>query len=175
MYYKIENKKSKVYKELFDLRIKEYAIQDENEIAIKDKSGSDFKNFFGDAGQQNFRRVRQYTGFEFIEPEKINAKIWKRHEKHNEIFIPNRKTKLGREMAEFLLNGLKGSKYDNVINILNLKSLRKFTLPYFEIYGDVILIYLSDGHEPTDENVIEITKREFKQLQTTTELEEIKS
>lgn len=165
MYYKVENKECKVYKELHQLRTKELQIQEDNEKAIEEKTGLKFKTFLGDNGQQNFRRVRQYTGFKFTTPDKVDLKIWKTDAEHKEIFVPNRKTKLGREMAEFLLNGLKGSRYDKVWEILKLEHLRKFTFPYVEIVGEVILIYLSDSQEPKDKNVIEITKREFNELQ----------
>jgi hypothetical protein len=165
MYYKVENKECKVYKELHQLRTKELQIQEDNEKAIEEKIGLKFKTFLGDNGQQNFRRVRQYTGFKFTTPDKVDLKIWKTDAEYKEIFVPNRKTKLGREMAEFLLNGLKGSRYDKVWEILKLEHLRKFTFPYVEIVGEVILIYLSDSQEPKDKNVIEITKREFNELQ----------
>ena len=141
-------------------------IQDENEKEIEEKTGLKFKKFLGDDDQQNWRRVSQYSGFKFTTPEKVDLKIWKLDSEHKEIFVPNRKTKLGREMAEFLLNGLKGSRYDKVWEILNLEHLRKFTFPYVEIYGEVILIFLSDNQEPKDSNVIEITKREFNELQS---------
>lgn len=164
MYYKIENKECKVYKELHELRTTELQIQDENEKAIEEKTGLKFKTFLGDSGQQNWRRVRQYNGFKFTTPNKVDLKIWKTDSEHKEIFVPNRKTKIGREMAEFLLNGLKGSCYDKVWKILKLEPLRKFTFPYVEIVGEVILIFLSDSQEPKDKNVIEITKRQFNEL-----------
>ena len=164
MYYKITNKESEVYKKLHELRTKELQIQKDNDKAIEEKTGLKFKTFLGDSGQQNFRRVRQYRGFKFTTPDKVDLKIWKTDSEHKEIFVPNRKTKLGREMAEFLLNGLKGSRYDKVFDILKLEHLRKFTFPYVEISNEVILIFLSDKQEPKDSNVIEITKKEFNEL-----------
>ena len=164
MYYKIENKNCEVYKNLHDLRIKELAIEDENEVAIKEKTGLNFENSFGNHGQQNFRRVTQYSGLVFTEPEKVDGKIWIRHKEHSGVFVPNRKTKVGREMSDFLSNGLKASNYDRVIEILELEELRRFTLPFVEVVGEVIIIFLGDGHEPKNENVIEITKREFNDI-----------
>lgn len=159
MYYKIENKNSEVYKKLHELRTKELEIQEENEKAIEEKTGLKFKSFLGHNSQQNCRRVRQYVGFKFTTSENNDFKIWKNDTEHKEIFVPNRRTKRGREMVEFLLNGLKGSRYDKVWEILKLEHLRKFNFPYVQIADEVILIYLDNKQEPKDINVIEITKK----------------
>lgn len=164
MYYKIENKECEVYKKLHELRIKEEQIELKNVASIIEKTGLNWKNSFGRRGQQNFRRISSFSGFEFTEPEKVDLKIWKRHKEHNEIFVPNTRTKLGREMEEFLNNGLEGSNFNTVLNILQLEDLRRFTFPFVEIVGEKIIIYLDDDHEPKDKNVIEITKREFNEL-----------
>lgn len=165
MYYKIENKESEVYKKLHDLRTKELQIEIKNTASIIEKTGLEFKSYYGRSGQQNFRRVTSYSGFEFTHPDKVCLKTWKRHKEHNEIFVPNTRTKLGREMQEFLNNGLEGSRYDIVIEILKLPELRKFTFPFVEIINDnLIVLALGEGHEPKDENVIEITSKEFKDL-----------
>lgn len=167
MYYKILNKECQVYQDLYALRQEELRIQDENEKAIEEKTGLNFDTFLGHRGQDNWRRVRQYIGFKFTTPELVDLKIWKPDNKHKEIFVPNRQTKLGREMADFLLHGLKSSRYDRVWKILNLDHILKFRFPYLQVVDDVILISLDEKQEPTDENVIEITKREFYQLQKT--------
>jgi len=164
MYYKITNKDSKVYQELHALRTKELKIEEDNIKAIEEKTGMTWDNSFGNHGQQTFRRVSSYQGFEFKETEKIDPKIWKQHKEHAELYVPNTKTKLGREMQEFLNNGLQGSRYDTVIKILDLQKLRRFTFPFVEIVDDLIIVFLGDDHEPKDENVIEITKKEFQSL-----------
>lgn len=164
MYYKIENKECEVYKKLHQMRTEEIQIGKDNEKAIEEKTGLKFETFLGHSGQQNFRRTTQYIGFKFTEPERVDLKIWQRDKEHPEIFVPNKRTKLGREMAEFLANGLKGSIYSKPIKILGLPEQRRFTFPYVEIFGDLILIYLGNNGEPKDENVIEITKREFEKL-----------
>nr|DAI89499.1 MAG TPA: hypothetical protein [Caudoviricetes sp.] len=164
MYYKIENKDSKVYQELYALRTKELKIEKDNIKAIEEKTGMTWDKSFGNHGQQTFRRVSSYQGFQFKETEKIDAKIWKQHKEHKELYVPNTRTKVGREMQEFLNNGLQGSRYDKVIEILELEELRSFTFPFVEIVDDLIIIFLGDGHEPKDENVIEVTKKEFQSL-----------
>lgn len=165
MYYKIINKDSVLYQKLHALRAQELQFEKDNIKAIEEKTGMTWDSTFGHHGQQNFRRVSYYSGFEFKETDKIDPKIWKQHKEHPTVYVPNTRTKLGREMQEFLNNGLKGGRYDNVIEVLKLEKLRKFTFPFVEIVDDgVIIIFLGDSHEPKDENVIEITKREFQSL-----------
>lgn len=166
MYYKIENKECEVYKKLHELRLKEEQMELKNVASIIEKTGLEWNNSFGRRGQQNFMRVSTFSGFEFIEPDKVDLKIWKRHKEHNEIFVPNTKTKLGREIQEFLSNGLEGSRFDTVLEILKLEDLRRFTFPFVEIAGEIIIMYLDDDHEPKDLNVIEITKREFNEYRS---------
>lgn len=163
MYYKIENKECEVYKKLHEMRTFELQLDKENLSKIREKIGLSFKDAFGRFRQQSFSRVPEYAGFEFTEPEKVDFKIWKRHKEYPEIFVPNTRTEAGREMKKFLYE-LKGSNYLKPINILGLPYLGKFTFPYVEISGELILIYLGDNHEPQDPNVIEITKREFEEL-----------
>ena len=162
MYYKVENKECEVYKKLHELRTKELQIDKENENKVKEIVELPFDNFLGHRSQQNFRRVTQYSGFQFLESEKVNLKIWSVSKSHDDLFVPNKRTKLGRDMSEFLLNGLKGSNYNNVFDILCPREYGRFTFPFVEISGDLILIYLGDKQEPSDVNVIEITKREFE-------------
>jgi len=164
MYYKIENKECEVYKKLHALRMKELQIEEENLSAIKEKIKFDFQHFLGKTGQQHFCRVTKFYGFEFLEPEKVDLKIWKKDKEYPNIFIPNTRTKLGKEMQKFLSNGLKKSDYGDVWDILELTYLSKFTFPFVEIVGDVIILYLDDNQESKDENVIEITKKEFYEI-----------
>lgn len=164
MYYKVENKKSKVYKALYALREKEIRINKENLKTIKEKTGLNFETYLGSNSQQSFRRVPQYEGFKFTEPDKVDSKTWKKDQDHKDIFVPNRRTKLGREMEEFLTNGLQSSWYEEVFDILKLEHPRRFRFPYVEIANEIILIYLDEKQEPGDENVIEITKKEFEKI-----------
>lgn len=159
MYYKIENKECEVYKKLHGLRTKELAFEKENEALITEKTGMTFQRYLGHQGQQNFSRVTEYAGFAFIEKDKVDPKIWKKHDE--EIFVPNTRTKIGREMDSFILNGLKKSNYTDVFEILNVEKYGKFIFPFVEIANEVLFVFLDDKHEPKDENLIEITKKEF--------------
>ncbi len=161
MFYKIENKESEVYKKLFDLRTKELEINKENLQALKDKIGLKWETFFGNSSQQSFNRVTKYEGFVFTEVEKINPKIWVLDKTIEDVYIPNNRTKLGREMREFLWNGLKGSIYSKVFEILKLDHPHRFSFPVVEIVGDTIIIYLGEKQVPKINEVIEITSKEF--------------
>lgn len=164
MYYKIINTESEVYKKLLELRTKELQMAKENLAAIEKKVELKFWRFLGRNSQQTFNRMPEYRGFKFEEPDKVDPKFWKPHTEHAGFFVPNKKTKAGREMAQFLLNGLKGSRYDIVFEILGLPDIGKFSFPYVEIVGDVIVVFLGDSHQPTDENLIEITRKEFDEI-----------
>jgi len=163
MYYKIENKESGVYKKLYEIRKDELRINDENEQAIKEKIPYDWNEFLGNNGQQGFIRTRTFHGFVFLNPDEVDLKVWKKDT--NGAFIPNRRTKAGREISSFL-NGLPNRGFFRVEDSLGLSRLYgKITLPYLEIGKDsVILLYLDNRHRPEDPNVIEITRAEFEQL-----------
>lgn len=164
MYYKITNTESKVYQELHALRTKEQKIEKGNRESINDKLGFEFKNFLGNKGQQNFDRTTQYAGFCFPSSQEVDPKVWIVDKKYPAIHVPNKKTKAGREMHQFLFNGLQKSHYADVFEILGLETIGKFTFPYVEICKDAILVFLGDNQEPSLEDVVEITKKEFEQI-----------
>jgi hypothetical protein len=164
MFYKIINKESDVAKKLLQMRLEELQIQKRNEEAIHNKVGLYYKNFLGHNGQQNIRRVRMYDGFEFTEPEKVCLKTWKIHPFNKTVFIPNKRTKLGRDMSYFLNNELESSWFQRPLEILNIEETYRFQFPYVEAIDGVIILYLDDNHIPSDENVIEITKKEFEEI-----------
>lgn len=166
MYYKIENKECEVYKKLHKMRTEELRIEEENKQLITEKTGLNWENFLGHKGQQQFGRVTTYNGFVFTEPEKVNLKIWKLHSEYKDCFVPNNRTKLGREMNDFLNNGLnKGHWFNDVYDNLGIESpMGRFTFPYVEICNDIIVLYLDDKTVLADENIIEITSKEAKSL-----------
>jgi hypothetical protein len=166
MYYKIVNKDCEVYQKLHALRTEELRIEEQNKQAIDERIGIAWKSYFGRHGQQNFCRVTEYSGFQFTEPEKIDPKLWVKHPEHPEIYIPNRRTKQGREIAKFLSNGLKGGWYGKVLDILDLPNLARFSFPVVDIVDDTIVVFLGDGHQPKDENLIEITSKEFNEIRS---------
>lgn len=162
MYYKIENKDSKIYKKLHELRLNEIRIEKDNLAKVKERIGHSFSNFLGHHGQQNLHRTTQYIGFVFDNPEELDSKVWKKHKDVDDVYVPNRRSKLGKEIEEFLRNGLEGSMYVTVFEILEVEDIYgSFMFPFVEIVEDNIYILLDSKQEPKSEDVIEITKREF--------------
>jgi hypothetical protein len=146
------------------MRTKEKKMEKDNVTAIINKVGCPFSKFFGTDGQQHFYRVTRYRGFKFIDLATIDMTAWKQQKAHPECLVPNKRTKAGREMAEFL-DHLQGGYWEEPNEILGVAhGVGSFVFTWVEIVGDIILIYLDDKLEPKDENVIEITQREFKQL-----------
>lgn len=166
MYYKIENKDCEVYQNLFAMRKKELAWERENQEAIDKKIGLKYTEFLGRKGQLTFYRTSVYYGFKFETPEKVDSGIWKESTKNPGFYIPNKRTKRGKDMSRFLSTYLKGHWFDIVFEYLNVERLYgKFLLPYVEISNDnIIVIYLDHRQNPKDENVIEITKKEFESI-----------
>ena len=164
MYYKIENQECKVYKKLKALREQEIQFEKENRIAIYDKTGLFFEEYLGKSGQQTFDRVTSYSGFGFTDVENVSLKTWSRHKDYPNIFIPNKRTKLGKEMATFLSSGLKRSCFSKPFEILGVDCGRKFTFPFIQDVDGVIFIFWGDNETPKDENVIEITSVEFNRF-----------
>lgn len=163
MYYKITNTECEVYKKLHDMRTQELIWEDENVKLIEEKTGLEWDRFLGRNGQQSFTRVSTFHGFEFKNPEKVDLEIWERHKKHDCIFIPKKRTKMGREMAKFLLNGLKGHWFCIVYDILGLEHPSgKFSFPFVAIREKTILLMIDDIL--TNENIIEITLTEFNKI-----------
>jgi hypothetical protein len=168
MYYKITNKESDVYKKLHEMRSDEIRIEEENEKIIREKVGLKFDNFIGYLGQQTFCRVTEFISFEFIETEKVDLKIWKPVKKQDRtVYEPNRRYKVGREMSKSLSNGLQKSLYTKPLDILGIGHMYgvSFIFPYVEIFGETILIFLDPKMEPDNQDVIEITKKEFEEIQ----------
>jgi hypothetical protein len=163
MYYKIENKESEIYKSLFELRQKEMMIEKENRKAIEEKILNEWDEYLGYFGQQNFERVARYIGFNFINTEEVDLNVWKMHKDGDTYFVPNLRTKAGREMRDFL-NSLGKSSFFTLAKILGFEPVGSFAFPVIDIAGDLIVIYMDEKWIPEDKNFIEITSKEFEEL-----------
>lgn len=163
MYYKITNKESEVYHKLYAMRSEELQFEEDNKKAITEKTALSWSKFLGRSGQQNFGRVTYYSGFVFDEPEKADTKIWKKQDKIGNGFVPNLRTKSGREMKDFLNNGLKSHWYGDVYDALGLEHPDgRFTFPFVSICGEVVILFIDNDIDNPD--IIEITKTEFYQI-----------
>ena len=166
MFYKITNKESELYKKLHELRTNERKIDKENNAAVKQLVGDDWDHFSGWEGQQNFHRVTMYSGFAFKHPEKLPPKTWKKHKEYEDIYVPDRRTKNGRAIAE-ALDDLPHSSVLYVFEILDMEMLGRFVFPYIEICDDeTIVLFVDDKFdlEKKFPDVVEITKKEAIRL-----------
>lgn len=166
MFYKITDKESELYKKLHELRSKELKIEKENDAAVKQLVGDDWDQFSGWSGQQNFHRVTTYSGFAFKHPENLPPKTWKKHKEYEDIYVPDRRTKNGRAIAEALDN-LPHSSVICVFKILEMQMLGRFTFPYIEICDDETIVLFVDNKfdlEKKFQEVVEITKKEADEL-----------
>lgn len=164
MYYKIENKECEAYKKLHKMRTKELKFEEENKAIITEKTGLEWNRFLGHDGQQQWNRVTTYSGFEFISPEKVDLKIWTESKQYSGIYVPNRRTKAGREMVELLNNGLRGHRFDIVFDILKIEHKPRFTFPFVEICNETIVMYFGEDYNIKSDDIIEITKSEFGKI-----------
>ena len=167
MYYKITNKDSNVYKELYALRTKEIEIEEENKESILNVVGRDWENYLGRNGQQNLWRVTRYTGFAFKNPDRLPPKTWKQHKEYHDIYVPDPRTKNGKIIKKFL-DELPHSSFHKVFSILECEPYGQFAFPYVEIgKDDVIILYMSDCFNDKlkkNKDIIEITSVEFNEL-----------
>jgi len=165
MYYKITNTASDIFHTLYEMRKQERAWEVENRKAIEEKAGSPWERYQGRQGQQTFSRVTSYSAFEFAEPDKICMKTWRKMNDIDGMYELNRRTKLGREMSQFVSNGLKGHWFGIVYDNLGLeRPMGRAAFPFVEICGDVIILFLDQRVELKHDHIIEITKTEFEEL-----------
>lgn len=166
MYYKVTAKESELYKKLHELRSKELKIEKENDAAVKKLVGDDWDHFSGYGGQMNLFRVTTRTGFAFKHPENLPPKTWKKHKEYHDIYVPDRRTKNGKAIAEALDN-LPHSSVISVFDILDMELHGNFKFPYIEICDDeTIVLYVDDQFdlEKKFQEVQEITRKEANKL-----------
>mgnify|MGYP006906772688 CR=1 FL=1 len=162
MYYKIVNQDSKVYQDMKSLLLKEEEIEANNRKMLDEKIPYKWEVFYGSRGQQDFLRTSRYSGFRFLNPEEVDTKVWR---EKDGMWFPNRRTKAGREMLDFLNNGMEKSWYNDPLKILGCGyDLPRFKFPFIEQCDDVLVVFLDDGHIPVSEDVIEITSKEFNEI-----------
>lgn len=168
MFYKIINKKSDIYKKLHELRTKELEIEENNKKLVKEIVGDDWNWFVGRTGQQSYDRCTQYSGFQFRHPENLPPKTWVLDKEYGDkgVYVPNKRTKAGREIKE-KLNTMPHSSMFDVFEILECEIGGRFAFPFVEICNSgEIVIYMSDKYdlESKFKDVIEITKHEANEL-----------
>lgn len=167
MFYKITNKDSKVYQDLVALLDKEASINEYNRsVANEVTKGLDWEKFIGFGTQCNFNRVKYYRGFCFKDPDKVNPKEWREDKEYPGAYRPNKRTKAGKDIQSRLNQQKRSDIFflEPIFGINLINGVESFKFPQIFLQDDVLAIYLDDKHIPKDENVIEITSKEFKEI-----------
>ena len=163
MFYKITNKNSAVYKNMSAFLLKEKNINEKNKILISEKTPYKFESTWGNSDQQDFIRTITYSGFKFLDTDKIDKKEWKMRD--DGYWFPNPRTKRGKEMKRFL-NTLEKTYYDDLLEIIKCNVfLSRFKFPFALQCDDTIILFLDDKFTPQpEEDIIEITRKEFMEI-----------
>lgn len=163
MFYKIVNSESKTYQDLIELNNKEKEIEDFNKKLIDEiTDGLEWDSFKGYNRQVNLGRVLHVIAFHFTEPDKVDMKKWKPLKENNEYYVPNKRTKVGKELATKLEQQKQSSVY-KLFDILNLGIPNQFKFPQFFVLDDIIVLYIDERFEIHNSDMVEITKTEFEQ------------
>lgn len=162
MYYKMTNVDSPQYKELREFRENEIKIEVENKKTIQDIVKHDFDKFRGRQGQASFDRVTRWSGFLFKEPDKVDSNVWRTDPENKGGYLPNKRTKQGKEMAK-QLESMPSSSLFTFIELLEIEMTGRFSYPFLFVCGDTLLFYIDDAFEPKGKDFIEITKKEFEE------------
>jgi hypothetical protein len=142
----------------------ELSAKDENEKILKEHIPYTYERYAG-YSNQGARRVTIPIGFYFIDPEKVNANIWKEDKKRKGLFYPSKKSKEGREM-QHILDSLKSFSAFKLLDMMNIEytGIGNFSTPFLELAGDTLIIVLDDKFEPKIKGFIEITRKEALKL-----------
>ena len=163
MYYKLIDKESTLYKNLYDMRVKELQIEKDNAERIKQRYPKWNDQFLGRKGQQNFNRVTTYLGLGFDSEQDVDPKEFKSSKDYKGLYEPNRRTKKGKESKAFF-DSLGRSSYSSLMNILSNEGIDnvygRFIFPYIEIGSDGLYCYFDDRMK-LPSVFIEITSVEF--------------
>ena len=93
------------------------------------------------------------------------AKMPRKPKREFGVYYPNRRTKAGKALDEFLRYKKETFRYDEVLDILGCETLYgNFIIPFMGVVNDTVLIYLDNRNIPKSDDVIEITSKEFKSL-----------
>lgn len=98
-YYKVENTNSILFK-----RTNEF-LDMEEQLSKKQKETIEARipKFSLYQGERGFTRIVRYTGFVFVDQDNIDPKVWNTKEVEGKMLsTPNRRTKVGRAMEDFL-------------------------------------------------------------------------
>ena len=165
MFYKITDKQSSTYQQLRSIRENEIRIERENAAKVETLLGFPITRFVGRISQNSLERVTIYSGFEFPEGIIPDPKAWKPSKEHRGIYVPNRRTKEGRNIYRQLCSLERSVTFWDIWEIVEAVSpYGSFQFPKVYLCGDTLLVYLDEQQTPKNTALVEITKTEFDRI-----------
>lgn len=163
-YYKVENTNSILFKRTNEFLDMEEQLRKKQEETVE----AHVPNFSLYRGERGFNRIVKYIGFVFVDQDNIDHKVWNTKEVEGKMLsTPNRRTKVGRAMEDFL-NSFKRTSCLDVDSLLgiDMKSpTGSFYLPNIFRYNGCVYIIIDtqfrEVFEEKNSDVIEITLGEI--------------
>lgn len=160
MFYKITNTQCDIYRKLKSQRKEELKVTEENKEFLKKNIPYKYKRYYGYAAQ-GARRIPIAIGFYFLHPKEVDTKVWREDTKRAGLYFPNKRTKKGRDMQE-LIERQRGFSGFKLLDMLGIDYHGEFYCPQMWVEKGIVLLSLDDNHQPKDENIIEITRKELE-------------
>lgn len=163
MYFKITNKESKMYQDVMAYIKKRRKQTEDNYKTVEDRLGKFTKTLSSEGG---FYVLPTISGIVPTEVTEIEGMI--PDKKYPDVLVPNRRTKKGKEIQDFL-NRLPNWWYTDGLDLFPMKRKditgERFYTPYIEEFDGIIVVRLDDKHNPQQtEDFVEITTSEFKAI-----------
>ena len=134
-------------------------LQKKNEKQLKEIVPFEWNQYMGHGKGSGFNLLVDYDGF--VPKDKSITKLdgWKTDKKYNIVFIPDLRTKKGKEIKEKLKN-LNKVWFKDVFTAIDLKQedLRRFTVPYLFLSTDKKEIFLKTSDEQ------KVDKKRFEEV-----------
>ena len=163
-FYKIEQKEDGLFKKANEFLDMEEELRNTQRDAVKSK----LHKFSKYEGIRGYNRIVQYTGFVFDDQENIDPKVWNTKKVDGLMLsTPNRRTKVGRAMDEFL-RSFKTTTFRDVNRLLGINEtilIGRFCMTNLFRYNDCVYILIDsrycDEFERNNPDAIEITYSEM--------------
>lgn len=146
IYLLLGNKENEVYKALYD-----QIVQDEKNMAwqkekLKELIPYEWHEGYNRPYQQTFNRMPEYFSFKFECPRQdIDLKAWREESEHPGFYVPNLRSKSGKEKAKLLdlINNRGARRYDFIYQYFGVSQLSgRFSFPFIFFYHGRIYVRL---------------------------------
>lgn len=166
-FYRIEQKEDGLFK-----KANEFLDMEEELCNIQKNSiESQLPKFSKYKGTRGFNRIVQYTGFVFDDQESIDPKVWNTKEVDGKaLSTPNRRTKVGKAMDEFLRSFKRTTCWDvdRLLGIDETRIVGSFCPADLFRYRNCVYVLIDsrccDAFERNNPGVIEITYGEMMKV-----------